>query len=162
MRVTVSRDGRGVVLRWSEVAGAEGYRISWATPLGGFGEGLFSAWRADPGFVLNRAEYDQADALARQALELLQGREDYLHEVCPSQLVLGRALLERGRFDEAEDCFRAADAAAEQLASISDTASGNLLVAQMLGTGGRAPAGRVCCFTRSGFCRYDRLGVSQI
>jgi tetratricopeptide (TPR) repeat protein len=68
---------------------------------------------------LNRGEYDQADVLARNALELLQGREDYLHEVCPSQLVLGRALLERGRLDEAEECFRAADAAAEQLASIS-------------------------------------------
>ncbi|HUG65550.1 MAG TPA: tetratricopeptide repeat protein [Gaiellaceae bacterium] len=68
---------------------------------------------------LNRGEYDQADTLARDALELLQGREDYLHEVCPSQLVLGRALLERGRLDEAEECFRAADAAAEQMASIS-------------------------------------------
>jgi tetratricopeptide (TPR) repeat protein len=68
---------------------------------------------------LNRGEYDQADELARTALDLLQGREDYLHEVCPSQLVLGRALLERGRLDEAEECFRAADAAAEQMASIS-------------------------------------------
>jgi tetratricopeptide (TPR) repeat protein len=67
---------------------------------------------------LNRGEYDQADELARKALDLLQGREDYLHEVCPSQLVLGRALLERGRLDEAEECFRAADAAAEQMASI--------------------------------------------
>jgi tetratricopeptide (TPR) repeat protein len=68
---------------------------------------------------LNRGEYDQADSLARRALELLHGREDYLHEVCPSQLVLGRALLERGRLDEAEEAFRAADAAAEQMASIS-------------------------------------------
>ena len=68
---------------------------------------------------LNRGEYDQADELARKALALLEGREDYLHEVCPSQLVLGRALMERGRLDEAGDCFRAADAAAEQLASIS-------------------------------------------
>ena len=68
---------------------------------------------------LNRGEYDQADELARQSLALLQGREDYLHEVGPSQLVLGRALLERGRLDEAEECFRAADAAAEQMASIS-------------------------------------------
>ncbi len=68
---------------------------------------------------LNRGEYDQAEGLARQALDLLQGREDYLHEVCPSQLVLGRALMERGQLEEAEACFRAADAAAEQLASIS-------------------------------------------
>ena len=68
---------------------------------------------------LNRGEYDQADELARKSLALLQGREDYLHEVSPTQLVLGRALLERGRLDEAEECFRAADAAAEQMASIS-------------------------------------------
>jgi tetratricopeptide (TPR) repeat protein len=68
---------------------------------------------------LNRGDYDQADDLARNALELLQGRDDYLHEVSPSQLVLGRALMERGRLDEAEECFRAADAAAEQMASIS-------------------------------------------
>jgi tetratricopeptide (TPR) repeat protein len=71
---------------------------------------------------LNRGEYDQADELARKALALLEGREDYLHEVCPSQLVLGRALMERGQLDEAGDCFRAADAAAEQLASISHRA----------------------------------------
>ena len=68
---------------------------------------------------LNRGEYDQADELARKSLALLHGREDYLHEVCPSQLVLGRALMERGRLDEAEECFRAADAAAEQMSSIS-------------------------------------------
>ncbi|TML24117.1 MAG: helix-turn-helix transcriptional regulator [Actinobacteria bacterium] len=68
---------------------------------------------------LRRGEYDEADEDARKALALLVGREDFLHEVCPSQLVLGRALMERGRFDEAEECFRAADAAAEQLASIS-------------------------------------------
>ena len=71
---------------------------------------------------LRRGEYDQADEVAREALALLQGREDYLHEICPSQLVLGRALMERGRFEEAEECFRSADAAAEQLASISHRA----------------------------------------
>jgi tetratricopeptide (TPR) repeat protein len=68
---------------------------------------------------LNRGEYDKADELARKALALLEGREDFLDEVCPSQLSLGRALMERGRLDEAEECFRAADAAAEQLASVS-------------------------------------------
>jgi tetratricopeptide (TPR) repeat protein len=71
---------------------------------------------------LRRGEYDDADETARKALDLLQGREDFLHEVCPSQLVLGRALLERGRFDEAEESFRAADAAAEQLGSLSHRA----------------------------------------
>jgi tetratricopeptide (TPR) repeat protein len=71
---------------------------------------------------LQRGEFEQAEELARKALALLEGREDFLHEVCPSQLVLGRALLERGRYEEAEDCFRAADAAAEQLSSISHRA----------------------------------------
>lgn len=71
---------------------------------------------------LNNGEYDQADELARKALALLDGREDFLHEICPSQLVLGRALMERGRFDEAGDCFREADAAAEQMSSISHRA----------------------------------------
>jgi tetratricopeptide (TPR) repeat protein len=71
---------------------------------------------------LTKGEYDQADEMARKALALLGGREDFLHEICPSQLVLGRALMERGRFDEAGDCFREADAAAEQMASISHRA----------------------------------------
>lgn len=68
---------------------------------------------------LRRQEYDKAEELARKALALLEGREDFLDEVCPSQLVLGRALMERHRLDEAEECFRAADAAAERLASVS-------------------------------------------
>jgi tetratricopeptide (TPR) repeat protein len=68
---------------------------------------------------LNRGEYDRAEENARRALDLLGGREDYLDEICPSQLVLGRALMERGLLDEAEECFRVADAAAERLASIS-------------------------------------------
>ncbi len=67
---------------------------------------------------LRRGEYDDAEETARKALDLLGDREDFLHEVCPSQLVLGRALMERGRYDEAEESFRAADAAAEQLASL--------------------------------------------
>jgi tetratricopeptide (TPR) repeat protein len=71
---------------------------------------------------LRRGDYDQADESARKALDLLAGRDDFLHEICPSQLVLGRALMERGRFEEAEECFRAADAAAEQLASLSHRA----------------------------------------
>jgi tetratricopeptide (TPR) repeat protein len=68
---------------------------------------------------LRRGEYERAEENARKALDLLEGREDYLDEICPSQLVLGRALMERGLLDEAEECFRVADAAAERLASIS-------------------------------------------
>ena len=85
-----------------------------------FPRGRRAGARGDRRVHLNRGDYDQADELARKSLALLHGREDYLHEVCPSQLVLGRALMEeRGRLDEAEECFRAADAAAEQMSSIS-------------------------------------------
>ncbi|HZO49346.1 MAG TPA: tetratricopeptide repeat protein, partial [Gaiellaceae bacterium] len=68
---------------------------------------------------LHLGDYDAADDHARRGLELLQGREDYLHEIGQSNVVLGRALLERGRLDEAEECFKTADSAFEQLGSVS-------------------------------------------
>jgi tetratricopeptide (TPR) repeat protein len=72
---------------------------------------------------LHLGDYDAAESHARHALELLESREDYLHETGPTQLVLGRAMLERGRLDEAEQWFRAADAAFEQMSSVSHRAS---------------------------------------
>jgi tetratricopeptide (TPR) repeat protein len=67
-------------------------------------------------------DHEQAERFARQALSLLEGRTDFLHEIGPSQLVLGRALMEQGRLDDAEEMFRAADASFEQLSSISHRA----------------------------------------
>jgi tetratricopeptide (TPR) repeat protein len=67
-------------------------------------------------------DFEQAERFARQALSLLEGRVDFLHEIGPSQLVLGRALMEQGRLDEAEDAFRAADSSFEQLSSTSHRA----------------------------------------
>ena len=64
-------------------------------------------------------DHEAADEHARKALALLEGREDFLDEIGQSNLVLGRSLLERGRLDEAEKCFRAADAAFEQMSSIA-------------------------------------------
>jgi tetratricopeptide (TPR) repeat protein len=64
-------------------------------------------------------DHDAADEHARKALALLDGRDDFLDEIGQSNLVLGRSLLERGRLDEAEECFRVADAAFEQMASIA-------------------------------------------
>jgi tetratricopeptide (TPR) repeat protein len=58
-----------------------------------------------------------AEEQARHALRLLDGREDFLDEIGNAQLVLGRALLEQDRLDEAEGCFRAAEASFEQLGS---------------------------------------------
>jgi len=72
---------------------------------------------------LEMKDYPEAEQHARHALGLLDGRVDYLHEIAPSQLVLGRALLEQGDLDEAEKQFRLADASAEQLASVSHRAA---------------------------------------
>jgi tetratricopeptide (TPR) repeat protein len=71
---------------------------------------------------LHRGEHEQAEKLARQALKLLHGRTDYLHEIGQSQLVLGRALLEQGSLDEADEWFQKADATFEQIASIGHRA----------------------------------------
>jgi tetratricopeptide (TPR) repeat protein len=64
-------------------------------------------------------DHEAADVHARKALALLEGREDFLDEVGQSNLVLGRSLMERGRLDEAEQCFRAADSAFEQMESVA-------------------------------------------
>jgi tetratricopeptide (TPR) repeat protein len=72
---------------------------------------------------LRTGEYEQAEAQARQALELLAGRVDYVDEVGSAQLVLGRSLLEQGRLDEAEAAFGAAEAAYGELGSGSHRAA---------------------------------------
>jgi tetratricopeptide (TPR) repeat protein len=60
-----------------------------------------------------------AEEQARHALRLLDGRVDYLDHIGTSQLVLGRALLEQSRLEEAEEWFGHADATFEQFSSIS-------------------------------------------
>jgi tetratricopeptide (TPR) repeat protein len=64
-----------------------------------------------------------AEEEARHALELLEGREDFLLDIAPTQLVLGRALMEQGRLDEANEMLQTAEASAEQLESISHRAA---------------------------------------
>jgi tetratricopeptide (TPR) repeat protein len=71
---------------------------------------------------LRLGDWVAAEENAREALRLLEGREDFLDEIGQSQIVLGRSLLERGRFDEAETFFRSADSTFEQLSSISHRA----------------------------------------
>src|SRR3954452_24280401 len=74
---------------------------------------------------LRTGSIDQAEEQARHALELLEkaGNEDYLDEVGNAQLVLGRALLEQDRLDEAEVAFAAAEASLGQLGSASHRAA---------------------------------------
>ncbi len=72
---------------------------------------------------LRTGEIGQAEEQARHALRLLDGREDYVDEIGSAQLVLGRALLEQDRLDEAEQAFAAAESSFGQLGSASHRAS---------------------------------------
>jgi tetratricopeptide (TPR) repeat protein len=72
---------------------------------------------------LRTGSAEQAEEQARHALTLLDGRVDYLDEIGNAQLVLGRALLEQGRLDEAESMFKAADSTFEQVSSVSHRAA---------------------------------------
>jgi len=72
---------------------------------------------------LRSGDVEQAEEQARHALRLLEGREDYLDEIGNVQLVLGRALLEQDRLDEADEMFVAAEANLEQLGSAGHRAA---------------------------------------
>ena len=72
---------------------------------------------------LRTGDIGQAEEQARHALRLLEGREDYVDEIGSAQLVLGRALLEQDRLDEAEAAFTAAESSFGQLGSASHRAS---------------------------------------
>jgi tetratricopeptide (TPR) repeat protein len=58
-----------------------------------------------------------AEEQARKALQLLDGREDYLSEIGNAQLVLGRSLTEQNRLADADEWLRAAEASFEQMES---------------------------------------------
>jgi len=72
---------------------------------------------------LRTGDLDTAEKQARQALEMLGDRVDFLDEIGSAQLVLGRAMLEQGRLDEAEAAFTAAEQAYDQLSSASHKAT---------------------------------------
>ncbi|MGH3047691.1 MAG: tetratricopeptide repeat protein, partial [Gaiellaceae bacterium] len=72
---------------------------------------------------LRTGEVELAEQQARHALELLDGRVDFLDEIGNAELVLGRALLEQGRLDEAEQHIETAEKAFEQLSSSSHCAA---------------------------------------
>jgi tetratricopeptide (TPR) repeat protein len=72
---------------------------------------------------LRTGNIDQAEEQARHALELLEGRVDYVDEIGSAQLVLGRSLLEQERLDEAEEAFAAAEASFGELGSGSHRAA---------------------------------------
>src|SRR6266540_1059868 len=72
---------------------------------------------------LRTGNVERAEEQARYALDLLGDRVDELHEIGNAQLVLGRALLEQNRLDEAEQAFRTGETAYDQLSSASHRAS---------------------------------------
>ena len=72
---------------------------------------------------LRTGEFELAAEQAGQALKLLDGRVDFLHEIGSAHLVLGRSLLERGRLEEAATAFADAESAFDQLSSTSHRAS---------------------------------------
>ena len=71
---------------------------------------------------LGASEYVLAEQQSRHALELLGERPDFLDEIGNAQIVLGRALLEQGRLDEAGTVFDQAEASLTQLSSASHAA----------------------------------------
>jgi tetratricopeptide (TPR) repeat protein len=72
---------------------------------------------------LRTGEIKRAEEQARYALELLGDRVDEVGEIGNAQLVLGRALLEQDRLDEADEAFQAGERAYDQLSSGSHRAS---------------------------------------
>ena len=73
---------------------------------------------------LRTGDVEQAEKQARHAIELLDGRIDYVDETGNAQLVLGRALLEQDRLDDAEAAFAAAEHSFGELGSASHRAAG--------------------------------------
>jgi len=72
---------------------------------------------------LRGGDVELAEEQSRHALRLLDGREDFTDEIGNAQLVLGRALLEQERLDEAGQAFAAAETSFEQLGSASHRAA---------------------------------------
>jgi tetratricopeptide (TPR) repeat protein len=64
-------------------------------------------------------EHEAAELRARQALDLLGSRAEFVAETGEIQLILGHALAEQDRFDEAAACFHSADQSFERMGSLS-------------------------------------------
>ena len=72
---------------------------------------------------LRTNEVKLAEEHSRHAIELLDGRVEFIDEIGNAQLVLGRALLEQDRLDEAAEMFDRAETSFEQLSSASHRAA---------------------------------------
>jgi len=72
---------------------------------------------------LRTGKADLAEEQAQQALKLLDRRTEHLDEIGNAQLVLGRALLEQGKLEAAEQALEEAEATLAQLESASHVAA---------------------------------------
>ena len=72
---------------------------------------------------LRTGQPELAEQQARHALRLLDGRIDFLDEQGNAQLVLGRALLEQGKLEEAEQALAESEATFAELSSASHRAA---------------------------------------
>jgi tetratricopeptide (TPR) repeat protein len=72
---------------------------------------------------LRTGDVKRAEEQARHALEIMGDREDMLDQIGAARLVLGRALLEQQRLDEAEQAFDDAEDAFAKLSSASHRAA---------------------------------------
>src|SRR3954449_3678614 len=71
---------------------------------------------------LGAGDWALAEEQARHALQLLEGRPDFLDETGNAFIVLGRALMEQGNLDEAHHAFAEAELNLSQLSSASHRA----------------------------------------
>ncbi len=71
---------------------------------------------------LGAGDWTLAEEQSRHALELLEGRPDFLDEAGNALIVLGRALMEQNRLDEAEHALAEAELNLSQLSSASHRA----------------------------------------
>jgi tetratricopeptide (TPR) repeat protein len=72
---------------------------------------------------LRSGRHEAAEREARTALSLLEARRDFRDELGNTSLVLGRALLEQGRLEEAGRWFDAAELAFDEVGSVSHRAA---------------------------------------
>ena len=73
--------------------------------------------------LLGDNQPEQAEQAARHALELLEGRPDYLEELANASLVLGRALAEQERWDDALAALASAEERFTQVSATSAVAA---------------------------------------
>jgi tetratricopeptide (TPR) repeat protein len=75
---------------------------------------------------------DLAESQARNALQVLADRDDFLDEIGNAELVLARALIAQTRYDEAEATLSNADAHFQRLGSVSQRAAVSMARGELL------------------------------